>query len=63
MKKLYGLFSLLLLLPLSANAQQALDAINPNEGASLHSIMRGALGMIVLIALAFAFSSNRRAIR
>ena len=29
----------------------------------MHSIMRGVLGMIVLIALAYAFSSNRKAIR
>ena len=62
MKKLYGLFSLLLL-PFSAHAQQAIDAINPSEGVSLNSVMRGALGMIVLIALAYVFSSNRKAIR
>src|SRR5210317_1895542 len=63
MKKLSGLFALLLFLPLSVNAQDVLDTINPNEGVSMNSVMRGVLGMIVLIALAYAFSSNRKAIR
>ncbi len=63
MKKLRGLFSSLLFLPLSANAQDVLNAMNANEGMSLNSVMRGALGMIVLIALAYAFSSKRKAIR
>src|SRR5210317_1603265 len=63
MKKLSGLFALLLFLPLSVNAQDVLDTRNPNEGVSMNSVMRGVLGMIVLIALAYAFSSNRKAIR
>ena len=63
MKKLLGLFSLLSLLPLTANAQEVLSAMNPNDGVSFNSIMRGVLGMAVLLALAYAFSSKRKAIR
>jgi CNT family concentrative nucleoside transporter len=63
MKKLRGLFSSLLFLPLSVNAQDVISTMNANEGMSMNSILRGALGMIVLIALAYAFSSKRKAIR
>ncbi len=52
-----------LILPFIALAQEANLTIQPNEGLSIHSIMRGALGMVVLLALAYAFSSNRKAIR
>ncbi len=38
------------------------DAIIPNEGLSANSIMRGLLGMLVLLLIAFLFSSNRKAI-
>ena len=38
------------------------DTIIPNEGFSVNSLWRGILGMIVLILIAFLFSSNRRAI-
>lgn len=34
----------------------------PNEGFSLNSLWRGALGMSVLLLLAYLFSSNRKAI-
>ncbi|MCK8522332.1 Na+ dependent nucleoside transporter [Aquimarina sp. D1M17] len=34
----------------------------PNQGFSLNSIWRGALGMVVLLLIAFLFSSNRKAI-
>lgn len=37
-------------------------AIVQNEGFSIHSLWRGALGMASLLLLAFLFSSNRRAI-
>lgn len=63
MKKLPGLFLLFFALPLAAFAQDTLNTISPNEGASLNSILRGALGMVVLIALAYLFSSNRKAIQ
>ncbi|GAB5475772.1 MAG: nucleoside transporter C-terminal domain-containing protein [Maribacter sp.] len=38
------------------------DTIIPNEGFTLSSFLRGALGMLVLILIAFLFSSNRKAI-
>ena len=34
----------------------------PNQGFSINSLWRGALGMAVLILISFLFSSNRRAI-
>lgn len=34
----------------------------PNQGFSIHTLWRGALGMAVLILISFLFSSNRRAI-
>ncbi|WP_373055571.1 NupC/NupG family nucleoside CNT transporter [Zunongwangia sp. H14] len=34
----------------------------PSEGISIHSVARGALGMLVLLLIAFLFSSNRKAI-
>lgn len=36
--------------------------IIPNEGFSVNSVWRGILGMVVLILIAFLFSSNRKAI-
>lgn len=39
-----------------------IDMILPNEGFSVNSLWRGILGMVVLILIAFLFSSNRRAI-
>src|SRR5210317_617135 len=63
MKKSLGFLFFFFLLPFIALAQDTNLTIQPNEGVSMHSIMRGVLGMIVLIALAYAFSSNRKAIR
>lgn len=63
MKKSLGFLFFFFLLPFIALAQDTNLTIQPNEGVSMHSVMRGVLGMIVLIALAFAFSSNRKAIR
>jgi CNT family concentrative nucleoside transporter len=63
MKKSLGFLFFFFLLPFIALAQDTNLTIQPNEGISMQSIMRGVLGMIVLIALAFAFSSNRKAIR
>ncbi|MBC9794922.1 NupC/NupG family nucleoside CNT transporter [Sinomicrobium weinanense] len=39
-----------------------LSAIEPSQGFSLYGLGRGALGMIVLIAIAYLFSSNKKAI-
>ena len=63
MKKSLGFLLLFLILPFTALAQEVNPTIQPNEGLSMHSILRGALGMVVLLALAYAFSSNRKAIR
>ncbi len=40
----------------------AAPTIVPNAGFSLHSLWRGILGMIVIIAISFLFSSNKKAI-
>ncbi|WP_299434445.1 nucleoside transporter C-terminal domain-containing protein [uncultured Maribacter sp.] len=36
--------------------------IVPNAGFSMHSLWRGILGMVVIIAISFLFSSNKKAI-
>lgn len=41
---------------------QSLTEAIPNQGFSIHTLWRGALGMAVLIFISFLFSSNRRAI-
>ncbi|MGY3791391.1 NupC/NupG family nucleoside CNT transporter [Aquimarina sp. 433] len=38
------------------------DALIPNQGFSFSSLWRGVLGMLVLLVIAFLFSSNRKAI-
>ncbi|RRQ47922.1 Na+ dependent nucleoside transporter [Maribacter algicola] len=43
-------------------AENQLTSVIPNEGFSFNSLWRGILGMLVLIGLAFLFSSNRKAI-
>ncbi len=40
----------------------AQEGLNPNQGFSLNSLSRGILGMIVLVAIAVALSSNRKKI-
>ncbi len=62
LKKLV-LFLSLFLLNLPANAQQIVNEITPNAGVSFESVWRGVLGMIVLIVLAYLFSSNKKAIQ
>jgi len=57
------LFLSLFLINLPINAQQISTEIAPNEGVSVQSVTRGVLGMIVLIALAYLFSSNKKAIQ
>lgn len=37
--------------------------LKPSEGMNLSSVLRGILGMAVLLAIAFVFSSNRKAIK
>ena len=50
----FGKFSLV--------AQELNNGMVPNQGISFESVLRGALGMIVLLFLAFVFSSNRKKI-
>lgn len=60
-KLLFSTFTFLLTIPV--NAQELVEQITPSQGISFESIWRGALGMIVLIFIAYLFSSNRRAIQ
>ena len=43
-------------------APSKVGQIIPNEGFSVHSLWRGALGMIVLILISYFFSANRKGI-
>lgn len=61
LKKILTL-SFLLLLSIPLRAQQLTEQITPSAGISFESIWRGILGMIVLIFLAYLFSSNKKAI-
>ncbi|MCP4883204.1 MAG: Na+ dependent nucleoside transporter [Flavobacteriales bacterium] len=61
LKKILSL-SFLFLLSIPLRAQQLSEQITPSAGASFESILRGVLGMIVLIFLAYLFSSNKKAI-
>jgi len=61
LKKILTL-SFLLLLTVPLRAQQINEQITPSQGISFESIWRGLLGMIVLIFLAYLFSSNKKAI-
>lgn len=62
LKKLLPL-SFLLFLTIPLRAQQISEQISPSEGVSFESIWRGLLGMIVLVFLAYLFSSNKKAIQ
>lgn len=44
------------------NLKSNADTIIPNQGFSFTSLWRGVLGMVVLLLIAFLFSSNRKAI-
>lgn len=43
-------------------SQESTAGIIANEGFTFHSLYRGAIGLVVLLLLAWLFSSNRRAI-
>ncbi|WP_437399021.1 NupC/NupG family nucleoside CNT transporter [Flagellimonas lutimaris] len=43
-------------------ATQEVAEIIPNQGFSISTLLRGALGMVILVLISFLFSSNRRAI-
>lgn len=57
------LSTLTLLLTIPVNAQEVTDQISPSQGISFESVWRGIIGMIVLIFIAYLFSSNRKAIQ
>ena len=57
------LFLVLLFFPISGFTQEIpLDTLIPNQGFSINSFGRGILGLVVLLAIAFAFSSQRKRI-
>lgn len=63
MTKKIGLSILLVCSVLSVNAQETLqNQLIDNQGISLNSILRGVLGMVSLLLIAYLFSSNRKAI-
>ncbi len=45
-----------------AEALESTDALVANQGFTINTLWRGALGMAVLLLIAFLFSSNRKAI-
>lgn len=47
---------------ISTQAQETSSEIIPNQGFSIVSLWKGVLGMIVLLAIAYLFSSNRKKI-
>ena len=55
----YKLSLALLLLPLSMMAQAD---VQPLSGISVMGLLRGLLGLVVLIGIAYIFSSNRKAV-
>ena len=52
---------ILLVLPVAGMAQSQASMI-PSAGMSVESVLRGLLGMCVLLMIAFLFSHNRKAI-
>jgi len=61
MRKLL-LTAILFLFFISAQAQEVSNQIIPSQGFTFTSLWRGILGMVVLLLLAFLFSSNRKKI-
>lgn len=57
------LSTVLFLLTIPVNAQEMGKEILPSQGVSFESVSRGILGMVVLIILAYLFSSNRKMIQ
>ena len=61
MKKLLSLL-FLALVTLSVNAQEVISQIEPSQGITLWSLVRGIIGLIVIVSILVLFSSNRKAI-
>ncbi|MDH3322401.1 MAG: Na+ dependent nucleoside transporter [Flavobacteriaceae bacterium] len=47
---------------ITSQAQETTNKIIPNQGFSVTSLWKGVLGMVVLLAIAYLFSSNRKKI-
>ncbi len=67
MKKIFFCLFIALFISTSISAQEIentsnLSQIIPSQGFSINSLMRGVLGMVVLILISFLFSNNRKAI-
>lgn len=62
MKKLFLAIAAIFFGITSSFAQEVTTEIIPSQGFSIESLGRGVLGMIALVALAFLFSSNKKAI-
>ena len=63
MIKKLSLTTLLFFSVLFINAQETIPTpLIDNQGFSLNSILRGVLGMVSLLVIAYLFSSNRKAI-
>lgn len=62
MKKIFLAIAAIFFGITSTFAQEVATEIIPSQGFSLESLARGVLGMISLVALAFLFSSNKKAI-
>ncbi len=58
----YLLIALALFSSFSSQAQETVQQIIPNQGFSITSLWRGVLGMVVLLLIAYLFSSNRKKI-
>lgn len=48
--------------PIEKEVRTTENGIKPSEGFSMNSLWRGVLGMVVLLILAFLFSSNRKGV-
>lgn len=62
MKKIFLAIAAIFFGITSSFAQEVTTKIIPSEGFSIESLGRGILGMIVLVAIAYLFSSNKKAI-
>jgi CNT family concentrative nucleoside transporter len=62
MKKIFLAIAAIFFGITSSFAQEVTTEIIPSQGFSIESLSRGVLGMIALVALAFLFSSNKKAI-
>lgn len=55
-------FLTVMLLPFFTSAQEISTQIIPSQGFSISGLLRGVLGMVILLILSFLFSANRKKI-